>query len=510
MGETEAKRSDLVARLEESLKRCAQNYPDGDSDVFLWNARRSLEAIALAVIPNQTTGSKKRRRDDLGDLLEELKGRETVSRPLALAMEAVRSAGNLGSHTQRPGDEPDRYAIKVCATNLPTIVHWFLEQHTEYRDRPIIARALRVLAGEETWPSETQELRAELDGTKAQLAGEVARRRELEGERTVTAAQSHRQALGHRGEATVRVRWAPLALAGAALLAIAFGAGFWVSSAKGPRDVPTPRPEARIETALAIEPDSTTEPDSTPASSREDPQPEHSAAIEAVAEPTQPRREADLYIEVAGRAGHLRIQRSEASVGQYRACVMAGRCEGTAGPEGLPAGALPELCSTGAPEAASLPINCIDPEEAQRLCEFLDGRLPTSEEWEIATDWRAAVNRAWADEARRDVDRPNVCDRSFRTRYPDDPYCREEVATAGWTDHAVGPARPGTHEPATPDGLDDVLGNVAEIVRTEEGFALAGRGFRSPLPQAARAVVNRFQRSAQAGVRCVSDVSSPP
>jgi formylglycine-generating enzyme required for sulfatase activity len=124
------------------------------------------------------------------------------------------------------------------------------------------------------------------------------------------------------------------------------------------------------------------------------------------------------------------IDSIEITEGAYANCVAAGRC--------------PEVASSGEPGRAR---GGITRAEAERYCAFHRGRLPTADEWGFAAAGPNARRYPWGDTGA-------VCRR----------------ASWGLTDgpcafgHA-GPELAGFHPPgATPEGVQDLAGNVSEWV----------------------------------------------
>ncbi len=69
------------------------------------------------------------------------------------------------------------------------------------------------------------------------------------------------------------------------------------------------------------------------------------------------------------------LDRREATVAEFRACVDAGRC--------TPSAALP-FCNGHVPGRERHPINCIDLRQAALYCAWAQKRLPSEREWEYA------------------------------------------------------------------------------------------------------------------------------
>ncbi|HMJ50583.1 MAG TPA: SUMF1/EgtB/PvdO family nonheme iron enzyme [Polyangiaceae bacterium] len=125
------------------------------------------------------------------------------------------------------------------------------------------------------------------------------------------------------------------------------------------------------------------------------------------------------------------IDAIEITEGAYAACVAAGRCGG-------------EVASAGEPGRAR---GGITRAEAESYCAFQGGRLPTADEWTFAAAGPSARRYPWGDTGA-------VCRR----------------ASWGLSDgpcgfgHA-GPELAGLHpQGATPEGVQDLAGNVSEWV----------------------------------------------
>ena len=84
------------------------------------------------------------------------------------------------------------------------------------------------------------------------------------------------------------------------------------------------------------------------------------------------------------------IDLTEVTVAAYRACVDAGRCT-VAGLITRPA------CNWDEPERGDHPINCVDWNQATAYCAFVDKRLPTEREWELAARGPEGRAYAWGD-----------------------------------------------------------------------------------------------------------------
>ena len=73
------------------------------------------------------------------------------------------------------------------------------------------------------------------------------------------------------------------------------------------------------------------------------------------------------------------IARSETTVAQYRACVMAGACATLPlrGKHGTP-------CTWGRPDMDTFPVSCVTHTDARAFCKWSGGQLPTEAQWEYA------------------------------------------------------------------------------------------------------------------------------
>lgn len=71
----------------------------------------------------------------------------------------------------------------------------------------------------------------------------------------------------------------------------------------------------------------------------------------------------------------FQMARTLVTVGQYKACVDAGRCT---------APATVGWCNWGAPGHERYPVNCVDWSQAKAFSEWVGGRLPSEAEWEYA------------------------------------------------------------------------------------------------------------------------------
>jgi formylglycine-generating enzyme required for sulfatase activity len=130
---------------------------------------------------------------------------------------------------------------------------------------------------------------------------------------------------------------------------------------------------------------------------------------------------------------------------RWSACANAGRCR-----------TLPD-------SEPGLPVTGVTPDEAAEYCRFAGGQLPTSDEWVLAAAGDASRRFPWGNTGL-------VCRRAAYG------LVRGPCAQQG-----VGPELPGSRpDGATPTGIVDLIGNVAEWSREPNGKAVArGGSFRS-------------------------------
>lgn len=182
----------------------------------------------------------------------------------------------------------------------------------------------------------------------------------------------------------------------------------------------------------------------------------------------------------------------EVTVGDYEACVKAGRC-------GAPRMDNP-FCNPLTAERAKHPINCVTYTDAETFCAFSKKRLPTEEEWEYAA--RGGTERRLYSWGNEEPDSKRAC------------YAHEGTCE-------VGSFAPGAF------GLFDMTGNVWEWTSTT--FALYGTAPATPRPGTTELKVyrggswsrrfakwmrndlrNRYQTneaSASLGIRCARTTS---
>ena len=146
------------------------------------------------------------------------------------------------------------------------------------------------------------------------------------------------------------------------------------------------------------------------------------------------------------------IDRTEVTVASYEACTRKGACPALPTPP-VPSMAMSEgeradsatSCNAAVPDRPSHPLNCVDWKAARTFCKAVGKRLPTEAEW------------TWA--ARGKGGRPYPWGATSATP----KHWNGASAEDGWTRTApVGSFPSG----ATPEGVLDMAGNVAEWTST--------------------------------------------
>jgi formylglycine-generating enzyme required for sulfatase activity len=139
------------------------------------------------------------------------------------------------------------------------------------------------------------------------------------------------------------------------------------------------------------------------------------------------------------------LDQAEVTVARWEGCRTARACDALAIP--------------GDPGE---PVRGVTPEQAEAFCRYAGGRLPTGSEWVLAAMGKEARRFPWGMTGL-------VCRRAAYG-----------LMTGPCAEGAVGPELAGARpDGATPDGIFDLAGNVAEWTRESRGFAARGGSFRA-------------------------------
>ncbi|HOX58070.1 MAG TPA: SUMF1/EgtB/PvdO family nonheme iron enzyme [Verrucomicrobiota bacterium] len=183
---------------------------------------------------------------------------------------------------------------------------------------------------------------------------------------------------------------------------------------------------------------------------------------------------------ILSKPAGIEFTKTEVTVGQYRACVEAGKCSASATNEG---------CNFSQAGRDQHPVNCVDWNQATTFCDWTGGRLPTEQEWEAEASEGGKRQYPWGDQE-------VSCDRAI------------------WRQAGNGCGKDSTwpvcSKPAgnSVSGLCDLSGNVWEWTSSGEGAARVVRGGAWPVvnPGGLRASVrdriDPANRVSHGGFRC--------
>jgi hypothetical protein len=181
----------------------------------------------------------------------------------------------------------------------------------------------------------------------------------------------------------------------------------------------------------------------------------------------------EMAAPLAARVGPFFLDTSEVTRSRYAPCEERGRCTK------LAPGAMP-----------GEPVTGLTADEAEAFCRFSGGRLPRSEEWVFAATGPGGRRFPWGNTGL-------VCRRAAfgMVNGP----CREGGGVTLSNAHPEG---------ATPEGVHDLAGNVAEWTREQSGRAVTrGGSYRSALAAGleTRSVEHTQGANDDVGVRCAYD-----
>lgn len=176
------------------------------------------------------------------------------------------------------------------------------------------------------------------------------------------------------------------------------------------------------------------------------------------------------------------LDRTEVSVADYRKCVSAGGCKA---PEDI---ALNKGgCNYQATDREDHPMNCVYHDEAAAYCKSVGKRLPTLEEWELAA--AGPENRVFP----------------WGNDMPD-------KSTACYS-QTSGTCKIGSHPKSnTPSGLEDMAGNVYEIMSVLGclGTPPAGTPCLQPFQILMGGTWNKFESESIHSKKVGQSVGTPP
>ena len=193
------------------------------------------------------------------------------------------------------------------------------------------------------------------------------------------------------------------------------------------------------------------------------------------------------------KAARLEFSRSEVTLGQFRACVNAGKCTR----DTFATAPKNEHCNWGKEGRDRHPMNCVDRHGADAFCRWAGGRLPRSKEWFAEASAGDSRVYPWGEKKAACV---NVVMGHERGCTAADPCGCKKNGT--W---------PVCSKPAgnSVSGLCDMSGNVREWTSSQDGSANALRGggwdqcYQADLRASARFSANSNLMDRSGGFRCV-------
>lgn len=403
-----SQREHFEGLAEHCLDECA-NHLLGRREVFLWNARRVVEAMLLARVGADV--GKGKEPPGLESLIARAKSHGHLRDAAVASATAVQQMGNLGAHPQALERVPTEAELDAARANLVIFVRTLWPQPwsptiedaiavlERKRERPSPSRRSKELRDaleveRDTLRAEGDALRSERDSVRAERDAMRTERDALHIERDDLKRGKAESALQPSGK---RYWYLAAGLGGGALL----GAAFLVR-----REAPASSNEAAVP-AIAPEPLGLSAPPTNSAAG-----PANAAAVDggparSAAAPAPPASTPVLSASIGGSgacsAGRILVDEQRFSLGQphprpgwppaaagavqarveafcvdvrpvsaneFLSCVSKGRC--------------PEMASTVAScnSKGDVPMNCVSSAAAEAYCAFAEGRLPSLVEWE--------------------------------------------------------------------------------------------------------------------------------
>ncbi len=367
---------DYELRLVELLVSCA-DHQRHDPEVFLWNARRSLEAIChlLLTVHQQEPSRAAKNRDEasLDGMVTRLKKAGVLDREQAPRFDLARTHTNLGVHIQQPEREDYAAPVSDTAHVLPGILDWLYDEsiaqsYLKLRTKMPIDL---IREGGREGPSLKH---------AAVLAEVVQRDHESTTQALLHKIEAQRTALANRQ--TRWWQWAWRVVVGAAV-GFLVGAGLGFGIAVGAWDIDDMGPATRLAMqTMGGSPPAGVRPTTDPPRTDEA---ESSALVEERCPDGMvyvgPQSSLQLAQPVGGRRNWPRPLGGElppVAVGAF--CIDAFVRSGSSVPAASAAG-----CE-GAASGESEPAVCFTRDEAEAVCAATvdGGRLPSLAEWESA------------------------------------------------------------------------------------------------------------------------------
>lgn len=125
-----------IDRLKYLLQK-AIKYSEADPEVFLGQARKTTEAICLAIHRRESKLRKGlpaiRKRATLDDMIQILVSNDLIPKHMVIHLRTIQSFGNYGAHEQSDWVEISCDYIKPCLLALTTFTYWYFN---DYLGRP--------------------------------------------------------------------------------------------------------------------------------------------------------------------------------------------------------------------------------------------------------------------------------------------------------------------------------------------------------------------------------------